>query len=187
VRAEFEPICRERGIIWPPEQLQLLVFKKESQLEVWGANHGDPLSFLRKYPVLAMSGTTGVKRREADDQVPEGFYKLTNLNPQSTFHLSIRVDYPNEEDIAHAVVSRKEMGGDIYIHGSKVSIGCIAVGDETIEKLFVLAALSKHREVLISPVDFRTTATLQRSADAWVTDLYARIAQRLKQFPNSGQ
>jgi murein L,D-transpeptidase YafK len=131
----------------------------------------------------------GPKRREGDLQVPEGFYRLPELNPRSSYHLSIRVDYPNGDDIAHAAVARGDMGGDIYIHGSDVSIGCMALGDRAIEELFLMAAMvpEPSRRIIISPYDFRRSprAPLPRS-EGWVTELYRRIIAELRAFPRSG-
>ena len=73
--------------------------------------------------------------------MPEGVYRLTHLNPASSYHLSIRVDYPNAFDRARgAEDGRANLGGDIYIHGKAVSIGCLAIGDDNIEELFTLVA-----------------------------------------------
>lgn len=91
--------------------------------------------------MLAASGGPGPKLREGDLQVPEGVYRLTAFNPNSSYHLSLRVDYPNAEDRAaedRAVARsdrRTSLGGDIFIHGKAVSIGCLAIGDPGIEEL----------------------------------------------------
>ncbi len=139
-RRSYEETCRSAGVAWPPARMTLLAFKEERTLEVWAANPTGPFTFLREYMILAASGGPGPKRREGDLQVPEGVYGLPVLNPNSRFHLSIRVDYPNAEDIRHARVARKQMGGDIYIHGGAASIGCIAIGNGPIEEVFCLAA-----------------------------------------------
>jgi hypothetical protein len=179
----FAPACHAAGLAFPPRRLQLLVFKEEKRLEVWGATSKSAYVFLADYSVLAASGSAGVKRREGDRQVPEGFYKLTALNPSSQFHLSIRVDYPNAEDIAHATVPRSQLGGDIYIHGNQVSIGCVAIGDDKIEELFPLVARVglKNSRVWIAPCDLRTRPAPPADA-AWVTSLYQRLALALKPF-----
>jgi murein L,D-transpeptidase YafK len=108
------------------------------------------------------------------------------LNPLSQFHLSVRVDYPNREDIAHASAPRDQLGGDIYIHGNKVSIGCIAIGDPAIERVFCLAALASPswRRILISPRDFRRADPAAVNQDPWIGDLYRRLDRRLEEFPN---
>jgi murein L,D-transpeptidase YafK len=66
--------------------------------------------------------------------VPEGFYRISALNPQSRFLLSLRVSYPNARDRA-----LRHTGGDIFIHGSCVTIGCIPIEDGPIQELYVVA------------------------------------------------
>ncbi len=139
-RAAFQPACEASGVPWPPERLSLLVLKQERRLEVWGGGATGPLALLRTYPVFAMSGGPGPKRRAGDRQVPEGFYEIDGLNPNSLFHLSLRVDYPNAEDRAAATVPLEELGGDIFVHGGAASIGCVAIGDDAIEEVFTLVA-----------------------------------------------
>ncbi len=117
--------------------------------------------------------------------MPEGFYRLTNLNPQSAFHLSVRVDYPNADDLRRSVIPREQMGGDIYIHGREASIGCLAMGDRAIERLFCLTAMSdpEHRHILIAPVDFRRRPDRSDSEEARdVVDLYDRLRTALAEF-----
>jgi murein L,D-transpeptidase YafK len=134
---------------------------------------------VKDYPVLAASGVLGPKLREGDRQVPEGIYRVPALNPRSRFHLSIRLDYPNEFDLAQALRDgRSEPGSDIFIHGGAASIGCLAMGDEIIEELFLLArdtGLAKL-SVIIVPTDFRRREfPPPPGAPAWTAELYARL------------
>jgi hypothetical protein len=189
-RAEYEPLCRAQGIAWPPKRMAVLAFKEERLLEVWVANNAGAYRRLAVYPILAASGGPGPKLREGDLQVPEGFYRLTDLNPNSLFHLSIRINYPNAEDIRHAVVPRNQMGGDIFLHGRDVSIGCLAIGDPAIEKVFCLAAQipASRRAIYIAPIDFRSRpASSLQPASGRVRDLYRRLEQRLRAFPAVAQ
>lgn len=185
-RKRYATACRRAKIAWPPKRLMLLAFKREKLLEVWAAGETGRYSRLATHKVLAASGGDGPKRKQGDEQVPEGFYDLTELNPNSAFHLSIRVDYPNSEDIGNSRISLQDMGGDIYIHGNQLSIGCLAMGDRTIEELFPLAALVPRgsRRIIIAPFDFRRhpNRALPREA-AWVTKLYGRIETALREFP----
>lgn len=179
----FVPACQQAGLTFPPKRLLLLAFKREKRLEVWGAADTGAYAFLGAFAVLAASGGPGIKRREGDRQVPEGFYRLTALNPSSRFHLSIRVDYPNAEDRAHATVPPEQLGGDIYIHGNQVSIGCLALGDDKIEELFPLVAAVglKNSRIWIAPCDLRVHPA--PTADApWVGTLYQRLTRALKPF-----
>lgn len=176
VRAEFEPVCAKNGIAWPPKRVQMLAFKREKMLELW-AGDSSKLALFATFPILAASGDLGPKRREGDRQVPEGIYRLTELNPQSNYHLSIRVDYPNEDDIQRSTIPVSEMGGDIYIHGDTLSIGCLAMGDEAIEKIFCLTAWADpdQRSIIISPVDFRSVKYEAPAGNERLRELYEKI------------
>ncbi|WP_426751534.1 L,D-transpeptidase family protein [Myxococcus sp. Y35] len=125
------------GVSWPPEQLYLRAFKHERELEVWAGSRTGALVKVQTYPFCAASGVLGPKRRQGDEQVPEGFYTIDLFNPKSSFHLSMRVSYPNAADRFHKVAG-VPLGGDIYIHGSCVSIGCIAIENGPIEELYLI-------------------------------------------------
>lgn len=178
----FRTVCRRAGIPYPPKRVTLVAFKEEKQVEVWGANARGPYKRLAVYPILAASGVLGPKRQEGDRQVPEGFYRITALNPASQYHLSLRVSYPNAEDIAHRTVKRRSMGGDIYVHGRAVSIGCLALGDPAIEEVFCLVARadSAERRIIIAPRDLRSSQRPPQTEDAWIKDLYGRIQTTLR-------
>jgi hypothetical protein len=140
----WRPDFARAGVPYPPEKFLLVGFKEENQLVVFAAA-GGIWKKIRQYPILAASGTFGPKRREGDLQVPEGFYRIELLNPNSRFHLSLRVGYPNETDRQRAVDEGRPLdglGGDIMIHGGAASVGCLAMGDPAAEELFVLAARS---------------------------------------------
>ena len=188
-RGRYEAACRKQKIAWPPKRLTLLAFKRERTLEVWGAGESGGYARLATYRIVAASGKTGPKRREGDKQVPEGIYSLPLLNPNSSYHLSIKVGYPNGTDIANATIPTERMGGDIYIHGRDVSIGCLAIGDRGIEELFTLAALvpAERRRIIIAPFDFRRTpgAPFPKEA-AWVHEVYRKIKGDLRGFPLTG-
>jgi murein L,D-transpeptidase YafK len=129
-----------------PGALLLRVFKAEGVLELWAAASPDgPLVHVGDHPVCASSGGPGPKARAGDGQVPEGLYRMTTLNPWSQFHLSLRLDYPNAADRArNPGVPPSELGGEIFVHGNCVTIGCIPIGDEAIEEVY-LAALDTRR------------------------------------------
>lgn len=188
-RARLQPAFERAGLRYPPAGVALLAFKQERRLELWGrASASGAARFVRSYAVLAASGGPGPKLREGDGQVPEGLYRIPLLNPNSAFHLSMRVDYPNAFDRAQARhEGRTRLGGDIYIHGSAVSIGCLAMGDEAIEELFVLAADVGVRQirVLIAPLDFRKQDLPPGAAPTvpWVQQLYTTLRQELRRYP----
>ena len=185
-RARLAPHFKAAGVSYPPAKLFLLGLKGERRLEVYAAGKDGRLRYIRHYPVLAASGVLGPKLREGDNQVPEGLYRVEFLNPNSLYHLSLRVNYPNEFDRQQARKERRTgLGGDIMIHGNAVSIGCIAIGDEGIEDVFVAAAETglSGVSVVISPVDARSRAMPATKSPAWLPGLYARIAAEVKKLP----
>src|SRR5207244_10607204 len=109
------------------------------------------------------------------------------LNPASSYHLSMKVSYPNAFDRAQAARDgRTRLGGDIFIHGKNVSIGCIALGDPAIEELFTLAADAgpQRIRVIIAPNDLHVAgAAMRDDAPLWVAQLYRSIAAALAEFP----
>ncbi len=174
------------GLPMPPARLCFVALKSEKLLEVYAAGPGQPFKRVRTYPILAASGKIGPKLQEGDRQVPEGVYPIELLNPNSLYHLSMRVGYPNAFDRAQAArEGRTNLGGDIMIHGNAVSIGCIAIGDPAAEDLFVLAARTgiENIKVIISPVDFRvpgkTVDQTVAGVPVWTKELYASISQEL--------
>jgi|GEM_PF-254911 len=118
-------------------------FKQESELEIWGKNEVEPtFRLLKTYPVCAKSGTLGPKRRQGDEQVPEGFYHLDRFNPRSQFYLSLGVNYPNASDRVRG--DRGNLGGDIFIHGSCVTVGCLPMTDAGIKEIYLLALAARE-------------------------------------------
>jgi len=185
-QAGLKPYFRRAAMLYPPEQIALLIFKREKKLELW-ANNGDAWVFIKTYPVLAVSGGPGPKLREGDKQVPEGIYKIIELNPHSHFHLSLELDYPNAFDRQRAIDDhRYHLGEDIFIHGDAVSIGCIAVGNKAIEELFVLVYKTGVKQILviIAPNDLRHAlpVTGKNRQPRWLPLLYLDIRQTLIQF-----
>jgi hypothetical protein len=141
VHARLGPRFREIDVRYPPKKLVLVGLKQERQLELWVSEGSHHFRFLKSYPILAASGTAGPKLKQGDRQVPEGIYKIESLNPNSHYHVALRVNYPNDFDKEHANLDgRTDLAGDIMIHGGAASIGCLAMGDPAAEDLFVLAA-----------------------------------------------
>jgi murein L,D-transpeptidase YafK len=140
-----------------PKALLLRVFKEERVLEVWAASAPDgPFVHVGDHAVCASSGGPGPKARTGDGQVPEGLYRVTTLNPWSQFHLSMRLDYPNAADRArNPGVPVNALGGEIFVHGNCVTIGCIPIGDEAIEEVYLAALDTRSRggevSVLVLP------------------------------------
>lgn len=129
--------CGELGISYPPRELYVRAFKLQQVLEVWGSGGKGPLQLLATYAFTANSGGPGPKRREGDGQIPEGLYLVERMNPQSSYHLSLGINYPNASDLVRS--DKKRPGFDIFIHGGDQSVGCIALGDAAIEEVYLLA------------------------------------------------
>jgi murein L,D-transpeptidase YafK len=129
--------CTETGLNYPPSQIFFRAFKHEGEIEAWGSDKGEPMKLIKAWPLTAQSGVPGPKRREGDRQIPEGCYEVVVFNPKSNYHLSLGLDYPNAADRVHS--DKEKPGFDIYIHGNQVSIGCLAIGDDMIEELYLLA------------------------------------------------
>lgn len=187
-RGRLKPYFKTIGQTYPPRTLAFIGIKDEEVLQVYVTGSNQPPKFLRSYPILAASGELGPKLREGDRQVPEGIYRIEFLNPNSSYHLSMRVSYPNEFDRAQArAEGRRYLGGDIMIHGNAVSIGCLAMGDQASEDLFVLAADTgiQNITVILTPVDFRSKAlpTTATNLPAWTSDLYAQVKVKLNKYP----
>lgn len=187
MRARLSPRFARQGLAYPPDAIALIGFKEEKRLELYARKPDGTFRFVHAYPILAASGTAGPKMREGDWQVPEGFYAVEALNPNSRFHLALRVGYPNEEDKRHAAAEgRPNLGGDIMIHGGQASVGCLAIGDTAAEDVFVLAAQagSANVDVLLCPVDFRLRPDFQppASAPSWAQELYGRLKRRLQLY-----
>ncbi|MSP56373.1 MAG: hypothetical protein EXR69_12340 [Myxococcales bacterium] len=147
-RPTVQALFDATGVHYPPTSLLLRAYKAEGELEVWAADSG-PLQRIATWGICAASGEPGPKRREGDGQVPEGFYTLDIYNPYSSYHLSVRVSYPNASDRLRGTAGH--LGGDIYIHGDCASIGCLAMTDERIEELWqiVTAVHDKGKTVYV--------------------------------------
>ena len=134
-------------------------FKTERILEVWGASKDSgPYHLLETYPIAAMSGGLGPKRIEGDLQVPEGFYRINRFNPQSQFHLSLGLNYPNSSD--RKLSDPRHPGADIFIHGNHVSAGCLAMTDPVIDVIYKQASYARdrgQRNIPVTIFPFRMT------------------------------
>jgi len=170
-------------VSFPPKEITLVALKQEKKLELWARDNKE-FRLIHTYNIRAASGVAGPKLRLGDEQVPEGIYRIEGLNPNSHYHLSMKLNYPNAFDLLHAEMEgRTEPGSDIFIHGRAVSIGCLAMGDETIEELFILTTQvgAENVKVVIAPHDPRVTPLKADSEQLplWTTELYATISREI--------
>ncbi|MFQ6546936.1 L,D-transpeptidase family protein [Aestuariibius sp. 2305UL40-4] len=124
-----------------PDVTNVLVFKEERMMHLL---HHDQI--LRSYEFELGFAPIGNKDQEGDGRTPEGTYFVDRRNPNSDFHLSIGINYPNEEDLAEAEALGVDPGGDIFIHGTPRRFrkqddwtwGCIAVTNREMEEIYAM-------------------------------------------------
>jgi hypothetical protein len=144
------------------------IFKMSAELELW-IQIDEYYQLLKVYPICKQSGYLGPKLQEGDGQGPEGFYKVTKeqLNPNSSYHLSFNLGFPNQYDKLH-----QRTGSALMVHGDCVSIGCYAMTDEKIEEIYTLVenALDRGQEAIdvhIFPFRMVEDRMLQYSDNEW--------------------
>ena len=117
-------------------------------------------SIMKVYDIGLGFDPTGDKKVEGDGRTPEGLYMIDRRNPNSRFHLSLGIDYPNAADRAEARFLGKSPGGDIFIHGRPPAYqngvwdwtwGCIAVTDREIEDIYAMIRADRPTPILIMP------------------------------------
>lgn len=126
-----------------PEVTRLQMFKGDRNLFLFNNT-----SVLKAYRIDLGFAPEGHKQFEGDGKTPEGAYTVDRRNPDSLFHLSVGISYPNAADIAYAAAQGREPGGDIFIHGGPRpgvdaikpdwTAGCIAVTDSQIEEIYAM-------------------------------------------------
>lgn len=188
-KPKVEPVlksfCCKSDLQYPPKHVYLVGLKEEKELRVYASdNQTQKAKLIHTYNIIAASGEAGPKLKEGDGQVPEGFYKIDSFNPNSLYHLSLRVNYPNQEDKAHAEnEKRTNLGGDIMIHGSNASVGCLAMGDEAIEEIYVLVSdVGKENvDVILSPCNLakKDPKLKMNEQPKWLVELYNRLTKTL--------
>ncbi len=125
-----------------PEVTRIVVNKSDRRMHLYHHHQR-----LRSFRVQLGGNPIGHKQREGDRRTPEGDYIIDRRNPNSAFHLSIGIDYPNEADRARAEANGWRPGGDIFIHGQGPRFqrargdwtdGCIAVTDRQMEDIYAM-------------------------------------------------
>lgn len=124
-----------------PEVTQIYVSKKSRKMYLL---HGETV--LKEYRVNLGFAPNGHKAKKGDGRTPEGIYRIDRRNPNSAYHLSIGISYPNARDVARARAAGVEPGGDIFIHGASKkrsdkgdwTAGCIAVTNKEMEEIYAM-------------------------------------------------
>lgn len=124
-----------------PQVTQVNVFKSSRTLQLMHHNR-----VLETFEFELGFAPTGHKTFEGDGRTPEGFYFIDRRNPNSEFHLSVGISYPDSEDLARALEMELDPGGDIFIHGTPDmfrgkddwTAGCIAVSNRDMEKIYAM-------------------------------------------------
>jgi len=135
----------------PQQVAKIIVYKEARKMELLDGND----KIMRRYNIALGANPQGHKTEEGDEKTPEGIYEISGRNPNSRYHLSLRISYPNAQDIAGAARLGVSPGGDIMIHGlpndagwwgffyrfnNRWTNGCIAVTNQEIKEIWNLVA-----------------------------------------------
>ena len=144
------------------------VFKKEFELEIW-MQKGGRFHHFATYPICMFSGRLGPKLKQGDRQAPEGIYTVAanQLNPNSRWHRSFNLGYPNLFDREH-----KRTGDFLMVHGGCSSVGCYAMTNDVIDEIWkiVTHSLKKQQRFQVQIFPFRMTneALNKRIDNKWL-------------------
>ncbi len=131
--------------------LLFVAYKDLDELEIYVKSKNETkYQHYKTFQICSRSGVLGPKNKQGDGQVPEGIYHIDRFNPTSNFLLSLGLNYPNQSDLIRS--NTKYPGGDIFIHGSCVSIGCLPMTDEFIQEIYMMAVLAKNNGQKSIPV-----------------------------------
>lgn len=187
VRAKLKPSFSQLNVPYPPAKLTFIALKKEMMLYIFAPDNSKAMKRVLAYPIIGASGVAGPKLKEGDKQVPEGFYKIPGFRPNVVAHLGLDVNYPNDEDKVHAKSEKRtNLGYDILIHGSRWSTGCLAMGNEPIEEMFVLAHDTglANIDVIFAPCNLLVEEPEidYKKQPRWVPELYQRLRKALSNY-----
>jgi len=139
-----------------------VAYKDMDELQLYAKNSNQEVfKKIVSYPICQRSGNLGPKKAEGDKQVPEGFYHIDRFNTQSSYYLSLGINYPNELD-----KSLGYTGSDIFIHGACETVGCLPMTDDLIKEIYLYALKAKNAgqeniPVYIFPFEM-TTENMQK-------------------------
>lgn len=139
----IEKTLKENQISIDHLNLLLIAYKDNDLVDIYAKNKQvGTYKKILSYEVCSRSGLLGPKRKQGDGQVPEGFYHIDRFNPASSFYLSLGLNYPNLADKRKSKASN--LGGDIFIHGSCVTIGCLPMTDNFIKEIYLLTVYARN-------------------------------------------
>lgn len=145
--------------------LLMVAYKASDEFELYvKENTSETYEHLKTYEICSKSGKLGPKRKQGDLQVPEGFYHIDRFNPYSNFYLSLGINYPNASD--RIVSKASNLGGDIFIHGECVTIGCLPMTTDKIKEIYMYAVHARNNGQSQIPVyifPYRMSKTIMSS------------------------
>ncbi len=168
-------------------ELLIRIYKEEDELEVWKKGRDGRFAHFKTYDICKWSGDLGPKIKEGDRQAPEGFYTVTpaQMNPNSSYHLSFNLGYPNTFDRAHG-----RTGQHLMVHGACSSAGCYAMTDDVIQEIYSLARESfrgGQRSFQVQALPFRMTpANMARHADNPNMPFWRNLKEGVDHFEVTG-
>ena len=145
--SEKEQIVTENlhknGLTTDDVHILITAYKTEKQLEIYAKKKNETIyKLIAVYDICTLSGELGPKRKQGDGQMPEGFYKIDRFNPASNYYLSLGINYPNQSDRKKSNASN--LGGDIFIHGNCVTIGCLPMTNDKIKEIYLYAVFARN-------------------------------------------
>lgn len=167
-------------------EVYIRIFKEEKTLELW-VKKNKSFQLFKSYPICMYSGNLGPKVQAGDNQAPEGFYYVgaSQLNPNSKYHLSFNLGYPNTYER-----SKGYTGNALMVHGSCVSIGCYAMTDPAIEEIYTIieAALKQGQPFFrVHAFPFRMTdKNMERHSDSKWFNYWKNLQEGYQKFEEYG-
>jgi hypothetical protein len=180
------PYFQKAQVDYPPKGTAWVCLKEEKLLLIFARDKSGNWKQVLSYPIVGTSGVSGPKLKEGDLQIPEGFYKIATMDAMK--HLALWVNYPNRADQANAKAAhRTNLGGAIQIHGGSYSTGCLPMGNDGIEELFLLAHDSgfQNIDLVMAPCNLlvKKTDVDFGKQPKWLPKLYINLKQALKTYP----
>ena len=172
----------------PGSPILMRAFKKEGDLEIWKRARSGRYVLLKIFPICRWSGQLGPKQRQGDRQTPEGFYPITprQLNPNSSYHLSFDLGFPNAYDRAHGA-----SGSYLMVHGICSSMGCFAMTNAQIQEIYALsreAFLGGQRAFQFQSYPFRMTArNMARARQERHFNFWRQLKEGYDRFEATGE